>query len=255
VRLVHQIVLGRHIPRLNRDCLDSWRALEEWGVDVVRWTDASARDVLERLPVDVSSLYGAARNVGERSDILRFAVAYVEGGFYVDWDVMLLDPAGFLRQMEVAERSDAMFLRDAQDHLPEGRSLDNSLFWMRRENPMALDFLRFMAASFARVPTSRTPFVTGTAALTQFVNEHRGYERSTAFFDTRQIFRFDYADVLRLTDGPAGRAKLNELLDEGGRGPGAPAVHFWTHAWVPGPTLGRRMWNVISRTFHRQEPR
>ena len=73
--LIHQIILGRSVPRLNEQCLDSWRALEDRGFSIVRWTNASVRDYLAECSVkQAPSLYKAARNRGEASDILRVAI-------------------------------------------------------------------------------------------------------------------------------------------------------------------------------------
>jgi hypothetical protein len=245
--LIHQIVLGGNISRLHRQCLDSWRALERRGFDVVRWTDVAVRDYLAvGVPAEVRALYRAARNLGEASDILRVAITYSYGGLYVDWDTLLLDADGFLAVMPSFEHSECVLLRDPLTTEPEfACAYDNSLFFLRRGNPLALDFLGAMERNFERTPLPDTPFLTGPLALTRFLEDHPEHRRACRFVDTRAVYAFDYGDVHELTSGQDAREILRERWQPGT----APAIHFWTHAWAPRPGWGRKMRGWVSRAF------
>jgi hypothetical protein len=247
--LIHQIILGGNVPRLNRQCLDSWRALETRGFTVVRWTDVRVRSYLAEGSVpEAGRLYQAARNRGEASDILRVAITYSYGGLYVDWDVLLLDPGAFLAVMPPVERSDYVVLRDPHTTEPDfSCTYDNSLFYLRQGTPLALAFLAEMKRNFSREPLPDTPFLTGPLALTRFLDSHPELKSACQFVDTRDVYSFDYADVQALTNDPHRRKFLKERWRPGG----APAIHFWTHAWAPKPRWPQRTRVALSRVLRR----
>ena len=248
--LIHQIILGRSVPRLNEQCLDSWRALEDRGFSIVRWTDASVRDYLAECSVmQAPLLYKAARNRGEASDILRVAITYSYGGLYVDWDVLLLDPDRFLTVMPGFESSGCVLLQDPPETRPDFvRSYDNSLFYMSQGNPLALDFLGEIERNYLQEPLPNTPFLTGPLALTRFLDDHPRHKSACHFVDTRNVYSFNYADVQELTKDDRHE---REILKERRRPGGAPAIHFWTHAWAPKPKWSQRLRATMFRAFAR----
>ena len=245
--MIHQIILGGNVSRLHRQCLESWRALEIRGFHVVRWTDVAVRDYLVAgAPPDVGVLIRAARNPGEASDILRFAIAYTFGGLYVDWDVLLLDPDGFINVMPSFERSDCVLIRDPLTTETEFTvTYDNSLFFLRQGNSLALDFLGAVQRNFEGSPLPDTPFLTGPLALTRFLQGHPEHRSACRFVDTRAVYSFDYGDIQELTSSQNDREILKARWQPGA----APAIHFWTHTWAPKPRLGRRLRARVSRAL------
>jgi hypothetical protein len=245
--LIHQIVLGTSIPSINKQCLDSWRALETRGFTFVSWTNGSAEDYLANCPVgEAKALYERARNYGEASDILRIAITYGYGGLYVDWDVLLVDPDRFLAVMPDFESSNCVLLKDPHTKEPDfSCTYDNSLLYLRQGNVLALDFLREMERNYSSDPVPDTPFVTGPLALTRFLDSQPHYKNDCRMVDTLDIYSFDYADVIEYTKGGKGR----EVLKTHVRRSSAPAIHLWTHAWVPKRKWSRRVVDRISRTF------
>lgn len=244
---IHQIVLGTTIPPLNKQCLDSWRALESRGFHVVSWTTRTAEDYLATCPVsEAKTLYERARNYGEASDILRIAITHGHGGLYVDWDVLLIDPDKFLALMPDFERCNCVLLTDPNTREPGfSCTFDNSLFYLRQGNELGVDFLREMQRNYGRDPLPDTPFVTGPLALTQFLEEHPQYKNDCHTVDTLDIYSFDYGKFMEYTKGGTDREALKNHDQRGG----APAIHLWTHAWVPKRTWSRRLVDRISRTF------
>jgi hypothetical protein len=237
--LIHHISLGNKIPKFNQECLDSWGKLKDRNFDVVSWTDQRAKDYLARCDIaEAKRLFARARNYGEASDILRMAITYSYGGLYVDWDVLLVDPDKFLAVMPDFESSSCILIRDPLTKEPSfSCAYDNSLFYMKKGNPLALDFLREMENSYSRDPVPNTPYVTGPLALTSFLDSHPHYKNDCGMVDTVDVYAFDYEDVIAQTTDHTQRAVLKDYYKPGG----APAIHFWTHTWPPELKWSRRV--------------
>jgi hypothetical protein len=248
--LIHQITLGDRIPPFNRDCLESWQALGPRGFEVVTWTDRRAKDYLESCAfVEAAALYRRARNHGEASDILRIALTHGYGGLYVDWDVLLVDPDKFLAVMPDFGSSDCILLRDPHTKDPGfACTYDNSLFYMRKGHPLALDFIREMERSYSKDPVPATPYLTGPLALTSFLDSHAHYKAECRVVDTLDVYAFDYGDVIAETEDQAER---REILRDRRTQDGAPAIHFWSHTWVPRQPWSRRVRERVSRILRK----
>jgi mannosyltransferase OCH1-like enzyme len=245
--LIHQITLGKEIPPLNRECLSSWRSLNDHGFQLVTWTDRSASDFLAACPVaEAKRVYERARNYGEASDILRMAVAYCHGGLYVDWDVLLVDPARFLAVLPDVASSNCILLRDQDTKDPAFPCIyDNSLFYMKKGHPLALDFLREMEQNYAKRPIPNTPYLTGPLALTSFLDLHPRHKADCSMVDIRDVYALDYSQVIERT----GEYGNREVLRTSGTSGGAPAIHFWMHTWVTRPKWMTRVLNRVSKTL------
>ncbi len=247
VNLVHHIVLGKKTPRFNRECLDSWHALANRGFELVTWTDRTIADYLVRCPLPgIRGLYDRARNCGEASDILRMAITYTYGGLYVDWDVMLVDPDGFLRVMPELNGSRCVLVRDPYTREPSfSCAYDNSLFYMAKGNRLALDFLGAMASNYEKRPVPNTPYLTGPLALTCFLDARPDHMQACHTIDMREIYAFDYEEVIGRTRDQTDREILRDQWSQGA----APAIHFWTHSWSPKRGWPRRAIDKAVRTF------
>jgi mannosyltransferase OCH1-like enzyme len=245
MQLIHQIVLGAHVPRFNRECLDSWRQLKSRGFEIVSWTGATAQEYLATCGLaEAERLYRRARNFGEASDVLRMAVTYSRGGWYVDWDVLLLDPDKFLELVGDFENSHCVLIRDSHTTEPTlSHALDNSLFYMRKGNPLAVDFLRQVERNYSIDPLPSTSYVTGPIALTRFLNSRKDYEADCRTIEMRDVYALDYEDVLARTHGVGTREVLKECWKAGG----PPAIHFWTHAWFREPRWPKRIFDKLLR--------
>lgn len=246
--LIHQIRLGKKVPPLNQECLNSWHRLKDRDFEVVSWTDRRVNDQLATMPVAARTLYATARNFGEASDILRMAIAYRYGGLYVDWDVLLVDPDRFLEVVGDLESSSCVLIEDRLTKEPNFSCVyDNSLFYMRQGNPMALDFLTAVQDNYSKHPVPNTPYLTGPLALTEFLDSHPTYKRECRMVNMLDIYALDYEDVVRHTKDHTQRAVLKEYVKPNG----APAVHFWMHTWYPKRTRREGLLQKLARAFRR----
>jgi len=228
--LMHHITLGNKVPRFNRECLDSWNKLKDRNFDIVSWTERGLKDYLAHCEIaELKMLLARARNYGEASDILRMAITYSHGGFYVDWDVLLVDLHKFLALIPDLENTNCLLLRDGLTKNPNVSCVyDNSFFYMKKKNPLALDFLRAMEDNYSRDPVPSTPYVTGPLALTSFLDSHPDYKNECAMLDELDLYAFDYEEVIAQTRNQTQRAVLKDYYQPGS----APAIHFWMHTWA-----------------------
>lgn len=86
-KIIHQIWLGSPFPEKYRAFQQSWiRNHPDWEYKL--WTDED----IERFPMVNRTMYEAATNYGEKSDIARYEILYQLGGLYVDTDEECLKP-------------------------------------------------------------------------------------------------------------------------------------------------------------------
>lgn len=242
--LIHQITLGKTVPRFNQECLNSWHQLVGRRFEIVSWTDLKVREYLANCPIaEANRLYERARNHGEASDILRMAITHSYGGLYIDWDVLLMNPDRFLAVFGDVSRNDCILIRDAHTTEPHfSRVYDNSLFYMSKGNSLALDFLVEIERNYSQNPLPSTSYLTGPLALTRFLDAHPDHERACRAVEMRDIYAFDYEAVIGQTKQTS-RETLRQHWDAGR----APAIHFWTHSWFPKRSLPRRLVDRIFR--------
>lgn len=247
IMLIHQITLGKRLPDFHRKCLASWDKLKGRDVDIVSWTDRNVKAYLADCPpTSVRTLYERARNYGEASDILRMAITYSFGGLYVDWDVLLVDPDRFLAVVGDVKNCDCMFIADRFTKEPNFRCVyDNSLFYMKRGNPLALAFISQIEENYARQPLPSTSYLTGPLALTSFLDSRPRYKDHCRMVAVRDIYALDYEDVLaQLKD-----QKDRDVLMKSAKTDGAPAIHFWTNAWIPERNWFSMLLQTVLRSF------
>jgi hypothetical protein len=247
--LIHQITLGNKIPRFNQECLHSWHRLTAYQFEIASWTDLNVKEYLRNCPIaEAKPLYERARNHGEASDILRMAIAYSYGGLYVDWDVLLMDPDKFLTVLGDFSGSDCILIRDRHTTEPHfSRVYDNSLFYMKKGHRLALDFLREIERNYSKSPAPSTSYLTGPLALTSFLDSHPEDENACRMVEMRDIYAFDYEEVIGQTKDQTRREVLKHHWEVGR----PPAIHFWTHSWSPTRRWPRKLLDKVFRTVGR----
>ncbi len=90
-KIIHQIWLGSPFPERYKAWQQTWKNKHsDWEYKL--WTDNDVKS----FKLTNQSLFDAAKNYGEKSDIFRYEILYRHGGLYVDTDFECLKPLDFL---------------------------------------------------------------------------------------------------------------------------------------------------------------
>ena len=90
-KIIHQIWLGGRMPSVFKPLIETWlKNHPSWQYKL--WTDAD----IESFHLENQELYNAAKNYGQRSDILRYEILYRYGGLYIDVDFKCIKPFDLL---------------------------------------------------------------------------------------------------------------------------------------------------------------
>jgi hypothetical protein len=78
--------LGR-LPEDVRECMESWKKLEQFGFEVLVFDEMSAREFIRlHLGSRYEKAFEKCYHPSMKSDYFRYSYIFVEGGFYVDAD-------------------------------------------------------------------------------------------------------------------------------------------------------------------------
>jgi len=201
---IHQIVLGNaRAPQIDQ-FMSGWRQFSTCSYH--RWDDAAAALIfLESFP-EYLDLYRQARNPAEASDIARLAILCLHGGYYIDWDIELLDPTAMAGFMESHRNEHGWAVVDSSNE-----SIANELLAFAPRSELLLSFLRHLSG----VPVSQRPPTPQFSGPWGFTEWYRRSGYSLRLFETCELFQFRYRYDLCPTKGQ-------------------PMVHHWMHTWLEG---------------------
>ncbi len=75
------------LPRDVRECMESWKKLEQSGFELQVFDESSAREFIRiHLGSRYESAFDKCYHPSMKSDYFRYSYIFVEGGFYVDAD-------------------------------------------------------------------------------------------------------------------------------------------------------------------------
>lgn len=95
-KILHQIV-GPKTNYVIDVCLSSWQLLKPKKFVIKTWNDdLLSKFIGQEYPFALQAFVNS-RNHGEAADIARYLLIYHTGGFYMDWDVQLLDLLEFMK--------------------------------------------------------------------------------------------------------------------------------------------------------------
>jgi len=80
-RKIHQIWLGGEMPDRFKKWCDTWREFNP-DYEYKLWTDKD----IDHIYIEHRDIFNKARNLGQKSDILRYEILRQQGGIYVDTD-------------------------------------------------------------------------------------------------------------------------------------------------------------------------
>ena len=126
--------LGR-LPSDVRECMESWKELEQSGFELQVFDESSARDFIRvHLGSRHVKAFDKCYHPSMKSDYFRYSYIFVEGGFYVDADVSITGASSPFFRWSIEASTFLLRHRDSSD----GSALS---FRNSGRQPIELDFL------------------------------------------------------------------------------------------------------------------
>jgi len=207
-KVIHQIV-GRNSNFLIERCLRSWDVLKNEGFEVKIWTDQSIQRFIEKIfPFAYEALINA-RNYAEAADIARYLIVYHYGGYYMDWDIELLDAHRFLTICKEVKKG--FLIIDSFNG-----TLASECFSAQQGEP----FLYALSQEIIQIYRSgnrkyyKTPQYSGPYRMREALKKHQNPKQK--LIEVNDIFLYNYREIRQMP--------LKERK--------APLIHYWVHGWL-----------------------
>jgi mannosyltransferase OCH1-like enzyme len=205
--ILHQIV-GPKADAVVKYCLASWQSLLGDEFDIVIWDDALlAAFITKEYPFALNAFL-TARNHAEAADIARYLLVYHTGGYYMDWDVQLLDKKAFI---DLIDRTPKGFLIID----PANGSIAAEAFSAARNETYLLRLVENIVGIYERNERGRytTPFFSGPFRMQIVLKEHT---TGQSIIPVKEVFAYDYSEIREMPE--------REITQ--------PMVHYWLHTWI-----------------------
>ena len=211
-RIIHQIT-GPRQNDLIRKCLDSWDPLKNKDFTIKVWNDDLITEFIREFYPYASNAILKARNHAEAADIARYLIVYHYGGYYVDWDVELLDIGKFIK---VTNRYKNGFL-----------VLDPFNSTIASECFSALNgdrYLKYLVDEIIGIFNSKrrdemgNPQYSGPFRMRDvfFKFKLNNEVLKQEFIEINDIFLYNYREIRSM---PERKKKV-------------PLIHYWVHSWL-----------------------
>ncbi len=207
-KIIHHII-GQPFDMLIARCLRSWQILKSQGFEIRVWNDDLIKDFLLSHHKFAYEAFANARNHGEAADIARYLIIYTFGGYYVDWDIELLNVNKF-KQLIYKYPKGFMLCDPCNDTLA-------SEFFCCVPNDGFL-MLLWLDIAFVYETGKRnlmdTPLFSGPFRMRDSLKLHPNtfMEKITV----KEAFAYDYREIRNPPPG--------EITQ--------PLIHYWTHSWI-----------------------
>jgi mannosyltransferase OCH1-like enzyme len=207
--LIHFIVGSSPSPLVIK-CLDSWEILKQHNFEIRIWNDETIIPFITTWYPWTLEAIRNARNRAEAADISRFALVYHFGGYYIDWDIQLLDVEKFI---ELCESNPNGYL--IQD--PVNQTIAPEAFSATKEEPFLLSLLENITDiyKYGFRDSMTTPFYSGPFRMREvlYFNKMKTLQNIKR---VKEVFLYDYSEI---------RLKPKRDIE-------VPMIHYWAHAWI-----------------------
>ncbi|WP_214229599.1 glycosyltransferase [Pedobacter sp. B4-66] len=206
--IIHQIVGPNTNPVIDH-CLKSWEELKDAGFEIRVWDDEKLHQFIDENFDFALSAFLNSRNHAEAADIARYLLIYHFGGYYVDWDVQLLDSAQFIGLSY--KYQDGYILVD-----PANGTLTSEFFCAKPKD----SYLKFLVRDIVGLYNSkkrdelRTPQYSGPYRMRDSMNRHP--ETFMVSVPIKEVFAYLYDEIRNPPEGPIHQ----------------PLIHYWVHSWM-----------------------
>jgi len=208
-KIIHQIVLGQVSHERIERCLSSWWELESYGFNIIVWNEKKIDEFLQMEYPFAIEAYKTARNLAEASDIARYLIIYHYGGYYIDWDIELVDSEKFLLLHE--EFDQGYFLVD-----PINGSISCEHFSGVKSSKCLLNIIESIVSIYknGQREIMNTPHYSGPYRMRSVLKEDESITQ--VMLPIKSVFEYDYWE----------KDNIN------GRAPSKAMIHYWLHTWI-----------------------
>ncbi|WP_316828767.1 glycosyltransferase [Pedobacter miscanthi] len=208
--VIHHIV-GPKGNGLTDRCLNSWQILKDFDFEIRVWTDESITEFISEYHPFALAAFLNARNHAEAADIARYLIVHEFGGYYMDWDVQLIDLAKFLTIVE--NFSSGYLIQDPINH-----TLASEAFSALKHEQFLLglvDNIVFIFNNNFR-DILQTPQYSGPYRMRDYYYFCKKKTKQR-IIKVKDIFLYDYTEI---RDMPTKTTKT-------------AMIHYWMHSWIP----------------------
>lgn len=208
-KIIH-IITGPKATPLIKKCIQSWDILLENGFEIKIWEDDSILEFTsEFFPFALPALQNA-RNHAEAADLARYLIVYHFGGYYIDWDIQLLDKDRFLTLCD--KNSDGFLIQD-----PVNQTIASECFSASSGEKYLfslVDNIVYIYQNGFR-DSITTPFYSGPFRMREVYYFIKKSSKQNIEM-VKDVFLYDY---LEIRDMP--KRDIN-----------VPMIHYWVHSWL-----------------------
>lgn len=190
-------------------CLKSWEVLRNHGFAIEIWNDEIIETFIATNYPFALEAFKNARNHGEAADIARYLIVNHSGGHWIDWDVQLLDPEGFL--FICKENTNGYFIVD-----PVNETLAAEVFASTPNNPYLLQLSKDIVQLYENDLRNSmgTPQYSGPYRMRDSLKKFG--EIAQTIIPVKEMFAYDYSEIQAM--------EKREITQ--------PMIHYWLHSWL-----------------------
>jgi len=211
-KIIHQII-GPQKNEFIQKCLDSWDCLKDKGFIIKTWNDSLINEFIEDCYPYAGEAILKARNHAEAADIARYLIVHHYGGYYVDWDIELLNIEKFIKL--AGKFKNGFLVLD-----PFNSTIASECFSALNGDR----YLKYLADEIIEVFNSKkrdemgTPQYSGPYRMRDafFKFKLNNETNRQEFIEINDIFLYNYREIRTM---PA-------------RKKNAPLIHYWVHSWL-----------------------
>lgn len=204
------LIVGPKLEPLIEQCLSSWNTLIKYDFEIKIWNDDTINIFIrENYPFALDAVLNA-RNHAEAADIARYLIIYHYGGYYVDWDIELVNDLKFVSLIK--KLPSGFLIID-----PLNGTLASECFSAKKKDPFLLSLVKDIIDIYNddKRKLFKTPQYSGPYRMRDSLVRH--LNASQKIISVKEIFRYDYSEI---------RYK-NQIFNRH-----QPLVHYWMHSWI-----------------------
>ncbi|WP_165500387.1 glycosyltransferase [Pedobacter psychroterrae] len=183
--------------------------MESEGYQILIWDDESiGKFLLDNYEFAFDSFY-YARNHAEAADVARYLIIYTYGGYYIDWDVELLDMKAFT----------ALSLKHVNGYMlvdESNESIASEFFCACLKDEFLLNLSKDIAYLYESGKRDRytTPQYSGPFRMRDSLQVHP--QTSMESISLAEVFAYSYDEIA---------SRPNKIITQ-------PCIHYWLHSWM-----------------------